>query len=233
VVARGDTPNSIAARYGIEAAELMQANPGLDARRLQIGQELLIPTAGAVEVVIVSSESESVSLVVTHTVQMGETLLRIANQYGITLNDLYALNPGVSPQFLRAGRVLRVGLGPPTPTATWTPMPTPTALPYPAPELLGPLDGEEFRGAEAHMLLWWMSVGILGEDEWYVVRLLHANTMTETWTKAPSWRMPFELYPSPDDSPLFHWEAVVRRDDGTPEGQDISPVSGYRSFLWR
>ncbi len=31
----------------------------------------------------------------THTVQRGEYLLRIASQYGMSLEDLRALNPGV------------------------------------------------------------------------------------------------------------------------------------------
>jgi hypothetical protein len=99
--------------------------------------------------------------------------------------------------------------------------------------LLGPLDGEEFHGADARVLLWWTSVGILGEEEWYVVRLLHAERMLEAWTKAPSWRVPSELYPGAGNSPLFHWEAIVRQGDGTAEGRDISPSSAYRSFVWR
>jgi LysM repeat protein len=233
VVAQGDTPGEIAARYGIETAALMQANPGLNPRRLQIGEELLIPAPGTAAEVDESSEAAKVSRVVTHTVQLGETLLRIGGQYGVTLNDLYALNPGVSPQFLRPGQILRIVLGPPTPTATSTPSPTATALPYPAPVLLGPLEGEEFRGANAHILLWWTSVGILDGDEWYVLRLLYEERMMEDWTKVPSWRVPFELFPSPGGSPLLHWQVVVRRADGTPEGKDISPVSSYRSFVWR
>jgi membrane-bound lytic murein transglycosylase D len=46
-VARGETLGGIAGRYGVRLAELQAANPGVDARRLQIGQRLVVPVAGA------------------------------------------------------------------------------------------------------------------------------------------------------------------------------------------
>lgn len=39
----GETMSSIAKRYGISLGQLMNANPGVEARRMQIGQELVIP----------------------------------------------------------------------------------------------------------------------------------------------------------------------------------------------
>ena len=41
----GDTPSTIAKRYGIRIEALMAANPKVDARRLQIGQNLIIPAS--------------------------------------------------------------------------------------------------------------------------------------------------------------------------------------------
>jgi LysM repeat protein len=43
VVASGDTPASIARRYNIKLSALESANPTMDARRLRIGQVLLVP----------------------------------------------------------------------------------------------------------------------------------------------------------------------------------------------
>ena len=40
----GETPSLIARRYGVRLEALMAANPRLDARRLQVGQTLVIPT---------------------------------------------------------------------------------------------------------------------------------------------------------------------------------------------
>ena len=42
-VAAGDNPAKIAARYGIKVGALRAANPGLDDRRLRVGQTLVIP----------------------------------------------------------------------------------------------------------------------------------------------------------------------------------------------
>jgi tetratricopeptide (TPR) repeat protein len=44
-VADGDTPSSIARKYGVKLDALMAANPGLDPRRLRIGQTLNIPSS--------------------------------------------------------------------------------------------------------------------------------------------------------------------------------------------
>lgn len=42
-VAAGETPATIARRYGVSADKLVEANPGLNPRRMRVGQELNIP----------------------------------------------------------------------------------------------------------------------------------------------------------------------------------------------
>ncbi|MFW5883002.1 MAG: LysM peptidoglycan-binding domain-containing protein [Verrucomicrobiota bacterium] len=44
-VQSGDTLQSIGRRYGVSLGEMLDANPGIDPRRLQIGQEVAIPVA--------------------------------------------------------------------------------------------------------------------------------------------------------------------------------------------
>jgi LysM repeat protein len=44
----------------------------------------------------------------THRVEWGETWLGIARQYGVTDSTLRAVNPGVDPERIRSGQVLRV-----------------------------------------------------------------------------------------------------------------------------
>lgn len=46
-IVAGETLSRIASRYGITLSELQRTNPGLDPRRLQIGQILTIPTSGS------------------------------------------------------------------------------------------------------------------------------------------------------------------------------------------
>ncbi|MGD2146841.1 MAG: LysM domain-containing protein [Anaerolineae bacterium] len=43
-----------------------------------------------------------------HNVQQGETLSDIAEEYGITLEEILALNPELSPELIRAGEVLLI-----------------------------------------------------------------------------------------------------------------------------
>ena len=45
VVRSGDTLSEIAEDHGVRTSELLAANPGLDARRLQIGTRLIVPVA--------------------------------------------------------------------------------------------------------------------------------------------------------------------------------------------
>lgn len=47
VVEKGDSPVTIAKKLGIKTQELVDANPGLDPKKLQIGQKLNVPGAGA------------------------------------------------------------------------------------------------------------------------------------------------------------------------------------------
>jgi LysM repeat protein len=47
VVVKGDTLTSIAARFGVSAADLKSANGIADEHKLQIGQKLRIPDARA------------------------------------------------------------------------------------------------------------------------------------------------------------------------------------------
>jgi len=45
VVVKGETLTSIAKQYNVSLTELMKANKGLDARKLQIGQSILLPAS--------------------------------------------------------------------------------------------------------------------------------------------------------------------------------------------
>ena len=47
VVKSGDTPRKIAASAGVSVTELLKANPGLDPKKMHVGQKLKLPAAGA------------------------------------------------------------------------------------------------------------------------------------------------------------------------------------------
>jgi hypothetical protein len=108
---------------------------------------------------------------------------------------------------------------------------------------LAPHDEAAFEGADAAILLNWASVGILDEDEWYVVRVRRTGLLAEllplVWTKATSWRLPSDLYVEGLDEPQrFHWQVSIMRQTGVAEngawlGEQISPSSEVRTFSWK
>lgn len=111
-----------------------------------------------IEPLVTSTQSSDGSI--AHTVRYGETLIQIAESYGISLTDLYAANPDIdparpvyyegdtiiiklpytptpdisptptSPPPTATERPTRTATLPPTPRPTRTITPTPTATPY-------------------------------------------------------------------------------------------------------
>jgi hypothetical protein len=119
-------------------------------------------------------------------------------------------------------------------------------LVYPAPLLLGPPDRREFREEQEELpiLLNWLSVGLLAEDEWYSVILRYVDPEegkereTVEFTKANSYHVSAELRPPVEaESHLFEWQVRVVRlieaeIEGSPEIVPVGRVSDTRTFLW-
>jgi len=130
VVRRGDTLSKIAGRTGVSIAQLRAAN-GMSGDLLQVGQKLqvpgsapttanttstvasLAPSSTAGEDAPVHATAVATALVaeapaeVTHRVRRGETLWRIANRYGTSVNKLRAQN-GLASDVLQVGQMLRI-----------------------------------------------------------------------------------------------------------------------------
>lgn len=96
-VSAGDTLSAIAARTGVGVDELRTWN-GLSSDRLVVDQALrLTPPADAPPTGP------------TYQVKAGDTLSAIAESLDMHLADLVHLNPGLHPDRIREGQVLRVG----------------------------------------------------------------------------------------------------------------------------
>ena len=83
VVQSGDTLYSIASRFGVTVNELKNAN-NLTSNLLTIGQTLIIP--------INTPEDTPPGNYIVYTVKSGDTLYKIANQYGVSINDIIEFN---------------------------------------------------------------------------------------------------------------------------------------------
>lgn len=50
---------------------------------------------------------------VTYVIQQGDTLYKIANQYGVSVQEIINANPGINPYNLFPGQVIQI------PSTTW------------------------------------------------------------------------------------------------------------------
>ncbi len=107
-VRRRDTLYRIARRFGVSVERLAEWN-GLSATdaRLRPGQVLRIPRSPGRPDTRGRSLASGASTA-TYRVQSGDTLDRIAQRLGVSVEVLRRMNPGVSPRRLSVGQVLRV-----------------------------------------------------------------------------------------------------------------------------
>lgn len=107
-VRRGDTLSAIATRYGVEMAQIQSWN-GMGSRtRVAIGERLRIAAPDAPQVVESRETPPPAASSRTHTVRAGETLWRIAQNYGISIDALLGANGLKKSSVIKPGMQLRI-----------------------------------------------------------------------------------------------------------------------------
>ncbi len=255
IVRPGDTLSTVAGQFDVSVAALMEAN-GLTGHMIQVGQELVIPvdngSASTSPEAGETREPEATSQPETsiYTVQAGDSLSEIARRFDVSVEALMEANGITDPDSIREGQELVIPGGVSvleTPGIGGAPTPTiESLLVYPAPSLLGPADGREFREEQAELpiLLNWLSVGLLGEDEWYSVFLRYVDPEEGEereiveFTKANSYHVSAELRPPLDSEwHAFEWQVRVVRlieteTEDNPEIVPLGRITETRTFLW-
>ncbi|MGX7108900.1 LysM peptidoglycan-binding domain-containing protein [Facklamia miroungae] len=94
VVEKGDTIYSLARKYGLSEQELMNLN-GLTSSRIDLGDQLIVSKQ-------TEDSTDNQGTAGYYVVQKGDTLYSIANHFGLSVDQLRAIN-GISGNFIDVG----------------------------------------------------------------------------------------------------------------------------------
>ncbi|MHB0775570.1 murein hydrolase activator EnvC family protein [Halomonas sp. WWR20] len=100
-IQRGDTLGAIAKRADVPLVRLQRFNPGVDARRLAIGQRILVPSR---------QERAPSGGPYRYQVRPGDTYSSIARRFGSQVAYLQSANRGITPNSLKVGQLIQVPL---------------------------------------------------------------------------------------------------------------------------
>ena len=126
VVVQGDTLGKIAKKNGVTLKALEAANPGVVPTKLKVGQKLSLPagTGGAVAPAMSATGADTGAEI--YTVKSGDTLTKIAKQYGTTYKAIESEN-NLPTTSIKVGQKLKI----PAKAEAAAPEPAPAA-PVPA-----------------------------------------------------------------------------------------------------
>lgn len=95
-IEKGQSLYSISSMYGVSQNDIIKLNPGSD-QRIYVGRKLRIPR-----------EAPNATQETFHTIESGETLYRLSQRYGVSVQAICKANPGLSAVNFHAGEVIRI-----------------------------------------------------------------------------------------------------------------------------
>lgn len=147
-VVKGDTFAVIAKNNHVSVKAIEQANPGVDPKRLKIGQKLHLPAANSTTPNATSSNPggspETAALSggeQTYKVKSGDTLIGIAKKFHVSIKAIQSAND-LKTTSIRVGQTLKIpskaAPAPEAPPAETVPPPAPASTPTMPPPTLQP-----------------------------------------------------------------------------------------------
>jgi peptidoglycan-N-acetylglucosamine deacetylase len=100
-VKSGDTLYRIALNAGVPMAEIVRLNNIADPNRIYVGQRLKIPSK-------TSTPAPPPAEYITYTVRSGDTLYRIALNYGVSVTEIVRINNIADPNRIYVGQQLKI-----------------------------------------------------------------------------------------------------------------------------
>ncbi len=104
----GDTLFALSLHYGVSVDMLLEYNPGISPRTLQLGKKLVIPAIKEVTTYAGKKDRENLNFSGSYLVKQGDTLWSIALAHGIQVETLAERNNLTVNSILKLGKQLRV-----------------------------------------------------------------------------------------------------------------------------
>lgn len=132
VLQEGENPSVLDKRFGFRQGTIAGLNPGLDYRRLQIGQKLNMPEGWQPQ----GQSTQRSTPAAYHTISSGDTMQGLDKRYGFPVGSFEKANPGLDYRRLQIGQrvsiPVRQAASPAPAPAPRPPAPRPQPAPRPA-----------------------------------------------------------------------------------------------------
>ncbi len=246
IVQPGDVCGAIAQNNGIGLSVLAAANNlSADNCFLRAGQKLLIPVPTSTPGPAPMPGPAASGLVPSETyeVQKNDACSTIAEKFSISVDELIRLNNLGSRCLIQVGQKLVIRYANATVLPTSAPQVAATPTPrtgYNPPAMVAPQEGQVITETTDRVTLEWLSVGLLRDNEYYVVQIQPAGAITVPLfaTKATSLKITRDILGDQAERSFAWWVQVKQRlaDDPTtnmPIYNPVSPPGQVRRFVWR
>ena len=257
VVQSADTCGTLAEKFGVRLADFLTLNNMTEATctRMRIGDKLLIPPpsptpgpsptpqpAGAQSTSAEPTATLPPELV--YEVKPGDVCSKIVQKFpGLTTDQIIKLNNLDANCTIQIGQKLTLKFASAPAAATSPPQVAETPTPrvgYSAPQLVSPQDGVTFTETQQVITLQWLSVGLLRDNEYYVIEIQpQGDTTVPIYeSKATSLKLAQELVGNQTER-SFRWFVSVKQKLATdpktnqPIYNDLGPQSLAWRFVWR
>ncbi len=185
-----------------------------------------------------------------HTVQEGETIAGIAEQYRTTLEVISQQNPNLNwlgcdftnpsggpncAPGIRVDQCINVPLPTSTPVPTNTPSGNETATPTPTYAPVRAFFPPNGASASGRITVQWVSAGILRESEVYLVEVVDrtAEVSDAFVTRATSYTLPDRFIPTSGQPHQFDWRVSVAAENTDGTYRIIGAIGEWRRFQWQ
>jgi hypothetical protein len=185
-----------------------------------------------------------------HTVQEGETVAGIAEQYRTTLEVISQQNPNLNwlgcdftnpsggpncAPGIRIDQCINVPLPTSTPVPTNTPSGNETATPTPTYAPVRAFFPPNGASASGRITVQWVSAGVLRDNEVYLVEVVDrtAENSDNFITRATSYALPDRFIPTDGQTHLFEWRVSVAAENTDGTYRMIGAIGEWRRFQWQ